>query len=75
MSHPIDRAAHIVGSVSKLASILGITRAAITQWKEAGRRVPAEHCPKIEQATGGEVRCEELNDRVDWSYLRQSAGS
>lgn len=30
--------------------------------------VPAQYCPEIEKLTG--VQCEELNDRVDWAYVR-----
>nr|WP_198983039.1 YdaS family helix-turn-helix protein [Herbaspirillum sp. ASV7] len=44
----------------------------VQQWLAAGR-VPAEYCPKIEELTNGEVRCEELNDRVNWTYLRQTS--
>lgn len=69
--HPIDRAAMLLGiTQAKLGAILGVTKAAVGQWKQEGRRVPAEHCPKIEKLTNGQVRCEELNDRVDWGYLR-----
>ena len=38
-------------------------------WQKRGR-VPAEHCPAIERATGGKVRCEDLRPDVDWSVLR-----
>jgi DNA-binding transcriptional regulator YdaS (Cro superfamily) len=74
MEHPLDRAMRRKEvSATVLAAHLGVTRAAVAQWKQPGRVVPAEHCPKIERFFEGDVRCEELNDRVDWNYLRQSA--
>lgn len=69
--HPIDRAAEIVGSQVALASLLGVSKAAVNQWKDAGRKVPAEKCPAIERATGGRVRCEELRPDVPWDVLRE----
>lgn len=64
--HPIDAAAEILGSQAALANALGVTRAAVTQWKEEGRRTPAEHCPKIQRLTGGRVTCKQLRDDIDW---------
>lgn len=69
--HPVDVAADIVGSQVALAAALGVTKAAVSQWKDEGRRVPAEHCPEIERLTGGKVRCEDLNGDVDWAFLRR----
>lgn len=57
-------------SQSAFAAQLGVSQALIHQWLSGRRPIAAEQCPKIERLTGGEVRCEELNDRVDWSYLR-----
>lgn len=60
-------------SLSAVARALGLSGyQVVQQWREQGR-VPAEYCPKIEELTCGEVRCEELNDRVNWAYLRQTA--
>ena len=70
MEHPIERAARVVGSQAALAIALKVTKAAVGQWKDAGRRVPAEHCPAIERLTGGQVRCEELRPDVAWGVLR-----
>jgi DNA-binding transcriptional regulator YdaS (Cro superfamily) len=42
-------------------------------WKHRGR-VPAEHCPSIERATQGAVRCEQLRPDVEWFVLRMQAG-
>ncbi len=64
---PIQRAFECVGSASKLAQKLGLSKGAVSQWRG---NVPAEHCPSIERLTKGQVVCEELNDRTDWTYLR-----
>jgi DNA-binding transcriptional regulator YdaS (Cro superfamily) len=69
--HPIELAADIVGSEVKLATALGVTRAAVNQWKDEGRRVPAEHCPAIERLTNGAVRCEALRPDIEWAVLRE----
>lgn len=71
--HPIDKAAEILGSQKALADHLGVTRGAVNQWKDPGRKVPAEHCPEIERATGAVVRCEELRPDVAWDVLRLQA--
>jgi DNA-binding transcriptional regulator YdaS (Cro superfamily) len=72
---PIDRAIECAGSMKALADALGVTKAAVFQWKFPGRRVPAQHCPAIERLTLGAVRCEELRPDVDWAYLRGEAAA
>ncbi len=59
------------GSASKLAFAIGgnVIRQHVEYWLKTGR-VPAEHCPAIEQATGGLVTCEELRPDVLWSVIR-----
>lgn len=64
----IKRAAEIVGSQQKLATLLGVTSGAVSQWEDG--KVPIPHCIPIEKLTGGAVRCEELQPGVDWAYLR-----
>lgn len=71
-SNPIDEAARIIGSQVALANALGVSKSAVNQWKGEGRQVPAEHCPQIERLTGGQVKCEDLNTEVDWTYLRNT---
>jgi DNA-binding transcriptional regulator YdaS (Cro superfamily) len=69
--HPLDKAARAAGlTLAALADRLGVTRAAVAQWKQSGRHVPARHCPPIERLCNGRVRCEELNALVDWAYVR-----
>lgn len=48
---------------------LGVTQSAVSQWIQRGQ-VPAEHCPPIERLTKGLCRCEDLNDKVDWGFVR-----
>lgn len=78
MKHPIDTAAKVVGSQAALAAALGVTRAAVGQWKGKdrkgkARKVPAEHCPVIERLTKGKVKCEQLRPDVAWNVLREQA--
>ena len=70
MKPPVDRAVEIVGTQVLLAAALGVSKSAVGQWKEEGRRVPAEHCPVIERLTAGAVRCEELRPDIEWIVLR-----
>jgi DNA-binding transcriptional regulator YdaS (Cro superfamily) len=60
------------GAAAQLAAEIGVHRVLISQWTadDTPRQVPAEHCPAIERATTGAVRCEELRPDVDWSVLR-----
>ena len=53
-----------------LAKTIGVPQACISQWANGVRAIPAEHCPKIERATGGLVRCEDLRPDIDWGVLR-----
>lgn len=69
---PLDEVIEFAGSMQALAKALGVTRGAVFQWRMDGRRVPAEHCPKIERLTFGRVKCERLRPDVDWAYIRAS---
>lgn len=66
MDHVIDRAARAVGSQSALALALGVTKAAVWQWKADGRQVPIEHCLAIERATNGAVTRQDLRPTDYW---------
>lgn len=70
----LDKAAEILGSQTALANLLAVSKGAVSQWKEPGRRVPAEYCPLIERATAGAVRCEDLRPDMAWDVLRLQAG-
>ncbi|WP_372435356.1 transcriptional regulator [Pandoraea sputorum] len=71
MDKPLDKAIRIVGTATKLAAALGVSKSAVGQWSEAGRRVPAEHCPEIERLTNHQVLCEELRPDVDWMVVKE----
>lgn len=67
----LNKAIKQLGGVVAAANVLKVSRyQVIQQWVLT--RVPAEHCPTIERATGGEVTCEELRPDIDWAYLRNS---
>lgn len=70
---PIEKARDIVGGTTALAKLLKLEPPTVSEWISGKRPVPAEHCPEIERATGGAVRCEELCPKVDWGYLRNEA--
>ena len=57
-----------VGGLSALSALLEQKPQVVSNWRSRG--VPAEHCPSIERATEGAVRCEDLRPDVDWAYLR-----
>lgn len=70
--HPIDIAARCAGSQTELARLLGVTPAAITQWRPPYGGVPLRHCVRIEQLTGGLVTRRDLRPddwRVYWPEL------
>ena len=66
----LQKAIDIVGSATALAAGLDLTKGAVSQWKDEGRKIPAEHCPTIEKMTNGQIRCEDLRPDVDWGVLR-----
>lgn len=68
MEHPIDIAARSIGSQVAIASLLGVTKAAVNQWKQDGRKTPIEHCAAIEHATSGAVRRWDLRPD-DWHRI------
>jgi len=69
----IDKTIKRFGSMSALARALNLSGYQVVQQWVANGRVPAEHCVRIEELTSGAIRCEELNDRVKWCVVRNSA--
>ena len=65
------KAIEICGGQSALAKLIGLVPQVVNNWIRRGN-VPADHCPDIERATAGQVRCEDLRPDVDWSVLRNS---
>ncbi|MEQ6473995.1 Cro/CI family transcriptional regulator [Comamonas sp. wu1-DMT] len=68
MKHPIEKAAEIAGSEKALADWIGVTKAAVWQWKQEGRQTPIKHCPEIERRTDGAVTRRELRPN-DWHLI------
>lgn len=66
----LSKAIDLLGGVVATATALGVSKAVVSNWKKRG--VPAEHCPTLERLTDGQVRCEQLNQSIDWAYLRQT---
>jgi DNA-binding transcriptional regulator YdaS (Cro superfamily) len=64
--HMIDAAARLVGGRGILADKLGVSVAAIGNWKVRG--VPIEHCSCIELATHGAVTRKDLRPD-DWQKI------
>lgn len=67
----LDKAISILGGTAALARAIGVEPNVVSNWRKRG--VPVEVCPLIERATDRKVLCEELNNAVDWQYIRDSA--
>jgi DNA-binding transcriptional regulator YdaS (Cro superfamily) len=57
------------GGLTSLGNQLGQSKGTVYQWK-IKNRIPPEYCPEVEKLTG--VPAEELNDTVDWAYIRKN---
>lgn len=49
--NPLDKAIEAAGGVSKLAALIGLTQAAVSNWRKRGQ-VPAEQVLAVEKHTG-----------------------
>jgi DNA-binding transcriptional regulator YdaS (Cro superfamily) len=63
MNDPLDRAIKAVGGQVALAAKIGRGQSTISLWRRR-KKVPAEHCPLIEEATDGAVTRHELRPDV-----------
>ena len=70
--NPLLTAINLLGGLTATGAHLGVSKGVVFQWKARGK-VPAEYCPSIERLTNGKVKCEQLNDKVDWSYIRSGS--
>lgn len=59
-----------MGGQAGLARAIGVQQQHVWNWINRSGNVPAEHCPAIERATAGAVRCEDLRPDVAWDVLR-----
>lgn len=68
----LERAIANAGTQTAFAAALGptIKTGHVYHWLKQGR-LPAEHCPIVEEAFG--VPCEELRPDVRWEVLRATA--
>lgn len=67
----LDKAISLSGGLANLARQLGVSKAVVWNWTQRG--VPPQFCPEIERLTNRQVKCEELNSKVNWSILRTTA--
>jgi DNA-binding transcriptional regulator YdaS (Cro superfamily) len=58
MNRYLDEGIRNYGGGARVAAALGVTRSAVSQWKQAGT-VPPKHCRKFERLTG--VPCWRVN--------------
>lgn len=63
--HAVEKAAKLIGSQVAMAAALGVSKAAVNQWKSEGRQVPLVHCLAIERRTGSLVTRRDLRPD-DW---------
>ena len=64
----ISRACTIVGGVTSLARILGVTPPTVHEWTTSRRPIPAKRCVQIETATGGAITRRDLRP-VDYENV------
>lgn len=57
------------GLAAEVARAAGVSRPYIWQCASGARKLPAEVCPAIEQATKGRVNCEQLRPDVKWTRV------
>lgn len=67
---PIEKAIKIIGGAEKLARKLEVSYQTVLNWKN-GFAVPASlNCVKIEKATNGAVKREDILPDYPWDELR-----
>ncbi len=64
----LNTAISVANGVGQLASAIGVTQSAVSNWRARGGLVPVEHCTAIEQATGGAVTRRDLRPD-DWHRI------
>lgn len=70
----LHRAADVLGGQAALAAVCGYPdRRHVWPWFHTDRKVPAEKCPAIEEATrakGDVVTCEQLRPDAKWVRVK-----
>ena len=54
------------GAIRRLAAAIGVTAPFMSQCASGIRKIPSDRCGAIEQATEGEVICEQLRPDLSW---------
>lgn len=60
----------MVGGITTLARQIDVSVPTVHQWITGVRRVPTERAIRIEAATEGKVRAEDLRPDVPWHVIR-----
>ena len=68
----VARAIDCLGTQEKLAKAIDLTKAAISQYATGLKRPSAEVAIRIEAATRGRVRVEDIRPDVPWHVIRGS---
>jgi DNA-binding transcriptional regulator YdaS (Cro superfamily) len=66
----IQKAIAIVGGAKELASIIGVSYKSVLDWKNGRTGLNIQNCLKIEQATEGKIKREDLLPNYPWESLR-----
>jgi DNA-binding transcriptional regulator YdaS (Cro superfamily) len=66
----ISKAIQFMGSQEQLAKAVGLSQSAVSQYVTGSKRPSAEIAIRIEKATSGSVKCEELRPDVPWHVIR-----
>lgn len=59
-TEPLERAVKLVGGQSALAKVLGVKQGHVWYWLNGAKRIPAEYCAAVEEATSGAVSKHDL---------------
>lgn len=64
----LDHAIDVMGGVNRLASAIGVSQSAVSNWRARQTQIAAEWCTRIEQATAGAVTRRDLRPD-DWHLI------
>lgn len=65
---PVEKAAQIVGGLTTLANLVGVSVPTVYEWKTFKRPVPILRCISISKLTQGEVTLQSLRPN-DWHLI------
>ena len=70
----ISKAIGIFGSQSSLANAIGTSQTAVSLFLQGRKRPSAETAMRIEAATKGAIKAEEIRPDVPWHIIRANEG-